>query len=333
MEQMLLLLVLPVSFLTSFAFIKLLKGRMLSLGIAGIDINKPGRPKIPEACGMLLLPGIWALILALVWIGVINPIAYMFLSAMTAFAAIGFFDDGFKLFKRVKGWSKYVVQRGLALFLFTVPFTYMMLGEKVAAEPLFAAAFMAAGGLVVLAAASLANSFAGLNGWEVGSSAIVIAGLTAMAAFSSAYTATLVTLCLIMLGAAIALFYFNRFPARVFPGDSGTFLMGAFMGCTVLFIDRWYLAFGLFLPHAYDIILKARTNSGDMSQKKEMPYALTGDGRLSIPESGKLDFAKLIIKVRGPRGEKEITAIIRRVVANNTLFWVLLYVLMEALKV
>lgn len=319
--------ILLVSALLGLASIRLLKGRMLAFGIAGTDINKESRPRIPESAGMLLLPGIWVMVISLVMLEAINPLAYVFLFAITCFAAVGFFDDGFSLFKKETGWGRYMANRGLVLFLFTLPFTYLIL-SPLSASPASPYLLMVAGGALILVTASLANSFAGLNGWEVGSSMIVLSGLTVMAAFSRTYTSTLVSLCLIMLGSSGALFYFNRYPAKVFPGDSGTLLMGSFMGCMILFIDHWYIALGLFIPHLCDMFLKLRTNPRDVSQKKERPYSLSG-GKLHVPESGKLDFAKLLIKRLGPMREKALSRRILAIVAQNTAFWTLLYILLK----
>ncbi len=321
--------VLVASAALGLAFVRLLKGRMLSFGIGGADINKPGKPNIPEAGGMLLLPGIWLLVLLLVNLEIINPLAYAFLFVMTCFAAIGFFDDGFRLFKKEEGWIKYVANRGITLFIITVPFTYLVMPSLMEGYSVCTLYwYVVLGGLLILATSSLSNSFAGLNGWEVGSSMAVLSGLTVMAAFSEVYTSTLVVMGLIMVGAAGGLFYFNRHPARVFPGDSGTLLFGAFAGCMILFIDRWYLALGLFAPHIYDILLKLKTNPGDMSQKKEEPYVLE-DGKLHVPKSGKLDFAKLIVSKLGPMTEEKLSRKILVIVANNTLFWTLLYILLK----
>lgn len=322
-------LILIASSLLALAFVRLVKGRMLSFGIGGVDINKASKPEIPEACGMLLLPGIWILVMVLVNLEIINPLAYAFLFVITCFAAIGFFDDGFRLFKREEGWARYVANRGILLFILTLPFTYLVLPSLVGGCSTCALyGYMAFGGLLILATSSFSNSFAGLNGWEVGSSMVVLAGMTVMAAFSQVYTSTLIILGLIMVGAAGGLFYFNKYPSRVFPGDSGTLLFGAFAGCMILFIDQWYLALGLFAPHIYDILLKLKTNRGDMSQKKEMPYVLKGS-KLHVPASGKLDFAKLIISKLGPMTEKAVSRKILLIVANNTLFWTLLYILLK----
>jgi UDP-N-acetylglucosamine--dolichyl-phosphate N-acetylglucosaminephosphotransferase len=175
----------------------------------------------------------------------------------------------------------------------------------------------------------MANSFAGLNGWEVGSSAIAIGGLTIIASFSGTYTSTLVLVSLVVLGAALALFAFNKYPAKIFPGDSGTLLFGSFMGCIILFSDYWFVIVGLFIPHIFDMLLKLSTNLEDISQKSEKPYVLNSEGKLEVPKSGKMDFAKFLLKHLGPMEERKLTIWIRAIVLLNTLIWTTVFVLLK----
>ena len=328
MEEFELTLIFFVSLLLSYFFIWLLKDRVLKFGIGGVDVNKKDKPKVPEAGGMLLLPAVWIITLSLIYYGFINPMAYLFLFTITCFAAIGFFDDGFRLFKREEQWKRYLIKRSIVLFLLTLPFVYLnfwVFDMTVIWIPIW-------GGFIIIAASSLANSFAGLNGWEVGSSLIVLAGLTVMVMFSEIFTTTLLALSCMVMGSVLALLLFNRYPTRIFPGDSGTLLMGSFMGCVILFIDPWYFAVPLFLPHLYDTYLKLKTNPKDISQKKEKPYVFK-DGKLEVPPSGKLDFAKKLIQIFGPMEEKRLVRKIWLIVAANTVVWTLLYVGVKVLSV
>ncbi|MBN2517704.1 MAG: hypothetical protein JXB14_02575 [Candidatus Altiarchaeota archaeon] len=321
MKELELLLIFLTSLLLGYLSIWALRGRLLRFGVGGIDINKAEKPRIPEAGGMLLLPGIWAITLSLLYFEFINPMAYLFIFTTTCFAAIGFFDDGFRLFKRSERWGGYLVKRALVLFALTLPFAYLNFG-------IFDPLFTIWGGVVIMISASLVNSFAGLNGWEVGSSLIILVGLSTMALFSNVFTISLLALASMMAGSILALLLFNRYPARIFPGDSGTLLMGSSIGCIMPFIDLWYFAIPLFLPHIYDIYLKLRTNPKDISQKKEKPYVLK-EGVLEVPPSGKLDFAKRLMRLWGPAEEKRLVRRIWTIVLLNTAFWTILYMIVK----
>ena len=299
----------------------LIKPKIISLGIIGKDVNKKGNSEIPESCGMILLIPIWVSILTLLFMNIVNPLAYIFLFTITCFAAVGFFDDCFRFFKKEHDWRKYAVKRGIVLVAVSIPFAF------IASASIGLLAILASV-LFMIIIASLSNSFAGLNGWEIGSSFIIICALVVMLTFSATYTGSLILFALVLLGAVSGLLLFNSYPASAFPGDSGTLLIGSFIGCLILFVDPFYLAIPLFIPHLIDIFLKLKTNRADMSQKSEKPYTLR-DGRLHIPASGRLDFAKLIIKKFGPMKERDIVRRIWFVVGVNSLFWTTLFVFLK----
>ena len=59
-----------------------------------------------------------------------------------------------------------------------------------------------------------------------------------------------------MLGTLIAFLYYNKYPAKVFPGDTGTLIIGATIAA-IAFIGRVKLiAFIVLLPNIIDAALK-----------------------------------------------------------------------------
>jgi UDP-N-acetylglucosamine--dolichyl-phosphate N-acetylglucosaminephosphotransferase len=137
---------------------------------------------------------------------------------------------------------------------------------------------------------------------------------------------------LALVGAIAGLLVFNIYPARMFPGDSGTLLIGGSIACLVILNQNmWLMLLTLlfFLPHAIDFFaLKMMTNRQDMSQSKSLPYALGRDNRLRIPAEGgraRYDFAKMLIKIFGPMPEWLVVAAIWLIVACNCAFWAILF--------
>jgi UDP-N-acetylglucosamine--dolichyl-phosphate N-acetylglucosaminephosphotransferase len=130
----------------------------------------------------------------------------------------------------------------------------------------------------------------------------------------------------------LGLLFWNRYPARIFPGDSGTLFIGSAIAALLVMnqrLDMIVLGFLFFLPHLIDFFgLKLLTNPRDVSQSKSMPNAVLPDGRLAVPKGSngrKLDFAKLLLKVLGPMKEKHLVLVIWAVVALNCLFWAKLF--------
>jgi len=176
----------------------------------------------------------------------------------------------------------------------------------------------------IAALASFENTFAGLNGWEIGSGFIIACFVAILLASSGP-----MPIALALVGAIAGLLIFNVYPAKVFPGDSGTLLIGGSIACIIILTQRAELIFLtllFFLPHMVDFLLKLLTNRQDMSQSKSLPYSIGSDKKLRIPQGkAKYDFAKMLLKIFGPMQEWLVVAIIWAIVAGNCLFWILVF--------
>ncbi|MFH1663653.1 MAG: hypothetical protein ABH986_02500 [archaeon] len=278
----------------------------------GIDINKKSQNKTPEATGIVMLIVLWVAVIAVNFLEKTDIKIFYWMGIVTVFCLVGFVDDTrTKWIKKGIGWK----ERAIPIIFFCVLFGWLISGEIVSGALI---------GLFVAVFSSFHNSFAGLNGWEVGSS-YIIAFFAAFLLIGTEFFAYSV----VVLGIILGLLAFNFFPARVFPGDSGTLLMGSSItGLIALTMHKeLIMLFALFyLPHLIDFLfLKMLTNSRDVTQAKERPYRILEDNRIGIPEyTGKTryDFAKLLIKIFGPLKEKNVVIIIWAVVLLNCLFWI-----------
>jgi UDP-N-acetylglucosamine--dolichyl-phosphate N-acetylglucosaminephosphotransferase len=107
--------------------------------------------------------------------------------------------------------------------------------------------------LFVTGSANLVNMLAGFNGLEVGTSAIVLLFLALLT------NGTARALALIGLGASIGFLLWNKYPAKVFPGDTGTLSLGALIGAIGILGKVEAYVVILLLPHIIDFTLKATT--------------------------------------------------------------------------
>jgi UDP-N-acetylglucosamine--dolichyl-phosphate N-acetylglucosaminephosphotransferase len=60
------------------------------------------------------------------------------------------------------------------------------------------------------------------------------------------------------LGALIAFLWFNRYPARIFPGDTLTLFMGSTIACAAIIGDFKTIGAILFIPMIIEFFLKLR---------------------------------------------------------------------------
>ncbi|MGB4698853.1 MAG: hypothetical protein WBH08_13530, partial [Methanothrix sp.] len=99
-------------------------------------------------------------------------------------------------------------------------------------------------------------------------------------------------LALVMVGALLAFLYFNWYPAKVFPGDTLTYSVGALVACVAILGDMEKIAVFLFIPYAIDFILPMRKGLNVEAFAK-----VNDDGSLEQPYDKIYDTAHLAIAV------------------------------------
>ena len=124
---------------------------------------------------------------------------------------------------------------------------------------------------------NLTNMLAGLNGIESGLGIIALTSLTISCIILGKYDVTIISMS--MLGALIAFLYFNKYPAKIFPGDTGTLIIGATI-VSIAFIGRVKLiALIVLLPNIIDAALKFYS-AGVMERQQFKPTQLDENGNL-----------------------------------------------------
>jgi UDP-N-acetylglucosamine--dolichyl-phosphate N-acetylglucosaminephosphotransferase len=292
--------------------------RNFKKGIIGIDINKLKQNKVAESCGIVLLLPFWALIIFYI-LGYGFDIYLIFLGLLVSvFGIVGYFDDRkHKFMTKTLSWELRAAPIAIISFVMATAFFFP--------QNIFEMALLILITMFVAGFASFVNTFEGLNGWGIGSSFII----ALFAAFVSWQIDWHISILYMGLSAIIfALLIFNKYPAKAFPGDSGTLMIGsAITGIAVFSQNIFFVIFIvlLFIPHMIDFfVLKLLTNKDDASQQKIRPYKLLKNGLLTIPDykgRTKYDFAKLIMKVFGPLKEWKIVLIIWIIVIINSLIW------------
>jgi UDP-N-acetylglucosamine--dolichyl-phosphate N-acetylglucosaminephosphotransferase len=314
--------VLILLFLISIAFVYLVLRRNFAKKIVGKDINKLKEPLVAESVGIALVVPFWILIILFSYFFYFDYKLIIAGVAVTVFSIIGFLDDNKnKFLAGVVGWKIRALPIALvSIILSTILFLPMDIFG------IFVIILLA---LFFAGVASFSNTFEGLNGWTIGTSFIITIALSIVAMkIGYLYSFLFVGLAAIIL----ALLIFNKFPAKAFPGDSGTLFIGSAIAAFALFTQNFaFVIFTvlLFIPHIIDFFfLKMLTNRKDASQHKQRPYKLLKNGKLSIPKykgKTKYDFAKLVMKIFGSRYEWQIVIIIWSIVIINTLIWSCLF--------
>ena len=214
--------------------------RMKRAGIIGRDIHKMNQPEVAEMGGIAVL-----LAIPLALSPFMDEKIVGVLTVFLLFGVVGIIDD----LTNLRQLHKVVLS-----LLVSVPVAFFGIVQEVnifgytlnlgVLYPVFAVLF-------VTGSANLVNMLAGFNGLEVGTSAIIL-GILALITDGNARL-----IALTGIGAALGFLWWNRYPARVFPGDTGTLSLGALIGLVAITGKVEAYAALLLLPHFLDFAIKA----------------------------------------------------------------------------
>ena len=212
---------------------------LISAGLFGRDLHRPGRPKVPEATGVVL-GAAYASGLAL-----FLPFVYreneknllMFMGALLSINSmcfLGFADNVLNLRWRVKLIVPFVASLPLLLLYYSTGGSTSVLLPPVISNSLFGSpTAIQLGPIFYVFLACLAvfgtnaiNILAGVNGLESGQTVVLAGSLCLNSAIQFASLRLSFFLLWPFLCGSVALYRYNRYPASVFVGDTFCYLSG-----------------------------------------------------------------------------------------------------------
>jgi UDP-N-acetylglucosamine--dolichyl-phosphate N-acetylglucosaminephosphotransferase len=285
-----------VYFLTPFA-IKYLTKRQKVVP----DAHKPNKPNVPRPAGPVMIVGIAAAEIVLYVVTMNNSVLAILLTTIIAFL-VGYVDD-----KRVlPGWFKPVALLGAAvpLVLLGAHATNLNLIFGSAFIPLLYVPLVF---VIIPITGNTVNSIDVLNG--VASRFVIIASIPLMASIAVFGSLEVFLAALPLLFGTLALYRYHKYPSKIFPGDSGTLLLGAMYGALAIAGSSEIIGVIALLPAVMNsfLFLASVKRIVEHRQVKTRPVVLLEDYRLAA-STEKLAPATLVrlILADGPLGEKEI---------------------------
>jgi UDP-N-acetylglucosamine--dolichyl-phosphate N-acetylglucosaminephosphotransferase len=250
-------------------------------GLVGKDVHKLNEIKIAEVGGMTVVVGF--LFGSLMYIAfnvfIYNSAEnlYILLAALLSISIatlIGFLDD-------ILGWKIGLRQYQKMIFTLSIAIPMMVInaGNSIMNIPFFGNVnfgYFYPLLLIPLGIIFTSNSFnmlAGYNGLEAGQGIFILLTLSFLSYFSGFYWIAI--LGVIMTASLFAFFIYNKYPSKIFPGDTLTYSVGSLIGIMIILADLE--KFGLMLMSLYIIqfFLKLR---GKM--QKESFAKINKDGTL-----------------------------------------------------
>lgn len=226
-------------------------------GLTGKDVNKPDKPQVPVLGGIGIVAGFVAGSMTLQalfpsYSGIIEPVT----ESSLLIGLLGVLDD----FLNIKQGT-----RAFLPVFAAVPLSIASLGHSIISIPLVGEVNFGILFYVLVIPASLTitsnafNMLEGLNGLGAGMAMIMAFTLFLIGAEKSGPTGVASYLSLILFFSVLGFFLFNKYPAKTFPGNVGTYFLGAVIGSIGISGYMFTALAVLFIPYVIEFILKAKT--------------------------------------------------------------------------
>ncbi len=291
----LLILSLLLSFLLTLFFTPFWIRKAKQIGLMWEDMHKNGRPKnVAGSGGICVLFGLIFGILTYIAIKTFyfktteNLIEiFSLLTSLLIIGFVGFTDDLF-------GWKRgglSIRSRLLCLLFASIPLIVINAGDSNMMEIefgiLYPLLFIPLG---IVGASTSFNFLAGYNGLETSQGILILSALSIVTWMTGNSWLSVIALC--MVASLIAFYMFNKFPAKIFPGDILTYSIGALIAIIAILGDIEKIAIFFFIPYIIETCLKIR---GKL--KKESFAKINTDGSLEMPYDNIYGLEHLAIKI------------------------------------
>ncbi len=265
------------------------------IGLVWEDMNKQNRPKNVAGSGGV------AVFLGFI-LGTLGYIAlktfyfksndnlveiFALLSVILIIAFIGFMDDLF-------GWRKGGLSkrsRIILLIFASIPLIVINAGESSMMGIGFGFFYPLL--LIPLGIAGVSATFnflAGYNGLEASQGVIILFALSVITFLMGNKWLSVIGLC--MVASLVGFYLFNKYPAKIFPGDVMTYSVGALIAVIAILGGIEKIAIFFFIPYIIETVLKLR---GKL--KKESFAKVNEDGSLDMPYEKIYGLEHLAIKI------------------------------------
>jgi UDP-N-acetylmuramyl pentapeptide phosphotransferase/UDP-N-acetylglucosamine-1-phosphate transferase len=279
---------------------------LVAKGMVVPDAHKPEKPQVPRPAGPVIMISIAAAEIVL-FILTMNVAVFAILLTTTIAFFVGYIDDS----RVMPGWFKPV-----ALLAGAIPLVLLdiyignVYGDSL--NLIFGSAYIPLLYIplifvIIPITGNTINSIDVLNGVASGFLIIAMIPLLVSIAIFGSHEVFLAALPLLF--ATIAFYRYHKFPSRIFPGDSGTLLLGAMYGAVAIAGSSEIIGVIALLPAVMNsfLFLASVKRIVEHREVKARPTTLTNDFKISATNdtAAPATLVRLIVVDR-PLGEREI---------------------------
>ena len=270
------------------------------------DAHKPEKPQVPRPAGPVIMISIAAAEIVLFILTMNIAVLAILLTTAIAFL-VGYIDD----IRVMPGWFKPVALLAAAIPMFVLDiYVGEVYGESL--NLIFGRAYIPLLYIplifvIIPITGNTINSIDVLNG--VASGFLIIASIPLLASIAIFGSYEVFLAALPMLFASIAFYRYHKFPSRIFPGDSGTLLLGTMYGAVAIAGSSEIIGVIALLPAVMNsfLFLASVKRIVEHREVKARPTILTDDFKLAASTDSKAPATLVrLIVVDRPLGEREI---------------------------
>jgi UDP-N-acetylglucosamine--dolichyl-phosphate N-acetylglucosaminephosphotransferase len=271
-----------VAFASTFFITPKVIEKCVKYGFLGKDMHKKGKVQVAEMGGLSIILGFCLGVFLFIALSMIRAEEVQGLTALLASVSsvlivftVGVIDDLFKIRWRTKIFLPLIA---------AVPLMALRIGNTVVSLPLLGNIDLGLAYIFVLVplgitgAANAVNMVGGYNGMEIGLGSLILASLLAVSLKTGSVPSAV--LLVSMLGALLALLKYNWYPAKIFPGDSGTLQIGAVIASAVIVGNMEKIGVMLFALYFFNLCLMLVRI---VKTEKVKFSSVTRGGRLTAP--------------------------------------------------
>jgi UDP-GlcNAc:undecaprenyl-phosphate/decaprenyl-phosphate GlcNAc-1-phosphate transferase len=270
------------------------------------DAHKPEKPQVPRPAGPVIMISIAAAEIVLFILTMNIAVLAILLTTAIAFL-VGYIDD----IRVMPGWFKPVALLAAAIPMVVLDiYVGEVYGESL--NLIFGRAYIPLLYIplifvIIPITGNTINSIDVLNG--VASGFLIIASIPLLASIAIFGSYEVFLAALPLLFASIAFYRYHKFPSRIFPGDSGTLLLGTMYGAVAIAGSSEIIGVIALLPAVMNsfLFLASVKRIVEHREVKARPTILTHDFKLAASTDSKAPATLVrLIVVDRPLGEREI---------------------------
>lgn len=313
--EIIVLIPIILSFLTVLVITPLWIKKAKHIGLVWDDMNKLSKKKISGSGGLIVVMGFILGTLSYIAIQTFSTSSNHFIevfaltTSILILAMIGIIDD-------LLGWQHGGLRKRIRFILVliaAIPLIVINAGSSQIFLPilgptnigiLYPLIFIPIG---IVGATTTFNFIAGYNGLEANQGIILLSALAIVSLFTGSFW--LAIIAIIMVAALFGFMIYNKYPAKIFPGDSLTYPVGGLIAIMAILGNYELFAVFIFTPYIIETGLKLRgrlikqsfgnpKEDGSITNKYDKIYGLE---HLSI---------KILEKTKGKAYEWEVVLLI-----------------------